>query len=181
MIYYCNRQMKNPRKILNDDCLNEVFTRIHPSNYHLIADVCVQFNRAITEMFTRKYKRNMFDITDMQSFTLPEADLYLRYFGSFIYRVKVNGYKLKNENFFKIEIFLKMISEHCVNLHCFHIIDFGLKKAAVNEITPLFIRLTDLWIKKIGDDYAPNGPVFLPSINCPKLIKLIWEDESFQG
>lgn len=170
---------KNILNILNDDCLYEVFKRIHPSSYYLIADVCLQFNRMITEMLAKKYKENIFDINDFEFFTLPEADHYLRYFGSFIYQARVNEFELKRSSWFKMKIILKMISKHCVNLHYFHIVNFGLEKLDVDEMIPLFTRLTDLIIRKTdGYNVTTNGPVFLPSINCPKLINFQWLDTS---
>lgn len=169
---------KNILNVLNDDCLYEVFERIHPSNYHLIADVCVRFNQVLTEMLARKYKENMFRVSDLQSFTLPEAQHYLRYFGSSIYQAEIDGNKLKKENRLKILIILRMISEHCLNLLDFHIINFGMEKETANEIIPLFTRIREISIEKTGTGKIVNrrDPVFLPSINCSKLTTFYWYD-----
>ncbi|XP_031637591.1 uncharacterized protein LOC116350022 isoform X2 [Contarinia nasturtii] len=86
---------KNILNALNDDCLYEVFKRMHPSNYVLIGNVCVRFDRILKEMIGRKYKNKMFHITDIQLFTLFQADDYLRYFGSSIYQAEVNFDKVK--------------------------------------------------------------------------------------
>lgn len=46
----------NILNILNDDCLYEIFKRIHPSKYLIIADVCVKFNQVITEILAKKHQ-----------------------------------------------------------------------------------------------------------------------------
>ncbi|XP_055303944.1 uncharacterized protein LOC129569274 isoform X2 [Sitodiplosis mosellana] len=167
---------KNILNILNDDCLYEIFRRIHPSKYHIIADVCVKFNQILTEMLERKHHKNMFDISDMELFTLSEADHYLQHFGSSIYRAEISGFKLKPHPInLKIKIILKMISEHCVNLRDFRIINFELEKETANQIIPLFTRIEKLTIQKTTA--SALFPVFLPPINCPKLVEFYWSNK----
>ncbi|XP_031639214.1 uncharacterized protein LOC116351273 isoform X1 [Contarinia nasturtii] len=175
---------KNILNALNDDCLYEVFKRMHPSNYVLIGNVCVRFDRILKEMIGRKYKNKMFHITDIQLFTLFQADDYLRYFGSSIYQAEVNFDKVKRSTVIKIYMILIMISEHCVNLRYFRSINFPMDEQFVNEIIPLFTRIEKLSIKRTqkirkyhSGFFRPS--VFIPAINCPKLVAFEWDDMWF--
>lgn len=166
---------KNILWALNDDCLYEIFKRIHASNYYLIAHVCVRFNRVLNEMLTRNYQNNMFDISDMQLFLLLQADNYLRYFGSSIHQAEINGKKFKSSNYLKIFMILTMISEHCVNLRYFRITNFPMEEWSVDSLIPLFTRIEKLSITKTERGHS----VFLPSINCPKLMEFEYNDIEF--
>lgn len=177
----------SPRNILNilcDDCLNEIFKKLHPSNYGSVADVCVRFNQILKEMLTRKHKNNMLHISDLKSFTLSQADYYLRHFGSLFYQADMDGRKVKSFNSInKSHTILRMVSEHCRNLRHFRIINFSMGKKTMNEIHPLFTRLEKLSVKLKTDlkekSFISGTVVNLPPINCPKLVAFEWDSDQF--
>lgn len=172
---------KNILNILNDDCLYEIFKKIPSSNYGSIANVCVRFNRILSEMLSRKYKNSAFNISSIvyfELFTLSQAEDYLRNFGSLIYHAKIDGWVYKPPFIIKIDLICRMISDHCENLRSFKIADFEMLNCMANELIPLFMRIEELVIIKTS---CAKGPTlnFLPAINCPKLIAFAWNIRKF--
>lgn len=68
-----------------------------------------------------------------------------------------------------------MIGEHCKNLRYFRIFNFSIRNGTENRFIPLFTRIEELNIK------IELGPtlVFLPKINCPKLVAFKWTVHRF--
>lgn len=176
----------NILNILNDDCLYEIFKKIPSSNYGSIANVCVRFNRILSEMLSRKYSssyslRSTFNISSIvyfELFTLSQAEDYLRNFGSLIYKANINGWMYKPPFITKTDLICKMISDHCENLRSFQINDFVMLNCMANELIPLFTRIEELIVTKTP---SSEGPIlnFLPAINCPKLIAFQWDVRKF--
>lgn len=175
------RSPMNILNILNDDCLYEIFKKIPSSNYGSIANVCVRFNRILSEMVSRKYKNSTFNISSIvyfELFTLSQAEDYLRNFGSLIYGAQIDGWMYKPPFIIRTDLICKMISDHCENLRCFKITDFVMLNCMANELIPLLMRIEQLIIFKTS---CSLGPIlnFLPAINCPKLKAFEWNVRTF--
>lgn len=73
-----------------------------------------------------------------------------------------------------------MLSKYCNNLRIFRISNVFIDKQTGRKLIPLFKRIERLYIQRTAD-FDLHGLytffVFLPSINCPKLVTLEWNNE----
>lgn len=109
-------------------------------------------------MLAREHK--MFQISDIQSLSISQADDYLRYFGSSINQAAIEGKHVKLANICKICIIIKMMSEYCINLRIFRISNVFIDKQTGQKLIPLFKRIEKLCIQRTAD-FKPDSACFM--------------------
>lgn len=78
--------------VLNDDCLREIFKKLHFSTLLSVINVCVRFNRVAKEEFSDKYKSKKIHIYDLawnREPTKSQINDFLSEFGSSISSVSL--------------------------------------------------------------------------------------------
>lgn len=109
--------------VLNDDCLREIFKKLHFSTLLSVVNVCVRFHRVAREAFSSKYKSKKIHIYDLawdRAPTKSQVSNFLIEFGSSISSVSLMGRALGRYTCFKkyedTHLYLRMISKYCNGL-----------------------------------------------------------------
>lgn len=136
---------KNIYNALNDDCLREVFKKLHLLDLSSVADVCVRFNGIAKEIFRSKSKDEMFNLKNLNRRvdmrvrsvkpTLPQIDDFLRNFGSSITSIKeYSKYS---------DIIMPLVNKYCVKLEEIKMYGHTNDQTLI-ELISLFARLKKL-------------------------------------
>lgn len=136
---------KNIHNALNDDCLREVFKKLHLLDLSSVADVCVRFNGIAKDIFHSKSKDEMFNLKNLNRHvdmrmrsvkpTLAQIDDFLRNFGSSITSIK----EYSNDS----DIVMPLINKYCVKLEEIKMYGYS-KNQTLVELFQLFARLKKL-------------------------------------
>lgn len=162
---------RNILNVLNDDCLNEIFKKLHLLDLCSIAEVCLRFNKVACQNFASKYRkefqfRNLINedvkFSPRNKFlnypTLTQMDDCLRIFGSSITSISVvfsDWYPHSTSN-----IVLGMINEYCKNLNEIKIHPNIVEIETFDEVIPLFSRLKKLDMQEEGTFCFEDLPNF---------------------
>lgn len=152
----------SPQNILNvlcDDCLREIFKKLHFSTLDTVANVCIRFNRVAKEAFLSKYRTKTINILELdwnRNPTMSQIEYFLKQFGSSISSISTikeiftyPHYRLNVDT----NILLKMIGTHCKNLKKLELSGLNVNDRAFYENRELFERLK---ILKIRDTTSPS-------------------------
>lgn len=158
---------------LNDDCLCEIFKKLHFSTLTSVAMVCTRFNRIAKEAFSSKYHSEWINIFDLDWNRQPrwsQIEDFLSEFGSEIR--SLSTLKVLNEWFIKIaEHFFKLVHKYCKRLtrfqfHCFNINE----KTLYESIFDIISDCSEL--EYLDMHFYSDVELILPTILYPKLVEV---------
>lgn len=152
----------SPQNILNvlcDDCLREIFKKLHFSTLDTVANVCIRFNLVAKEAFLSKYQSKTINILELdwnRNPTMSQIEYFLKKFGSSISSISTIKEVFTHPHYrlnVDANIILKMIGTHCKNLKKLEFSGLNVNDRAFYENRELFERLK---ILKIRDTTSPS-------------------------
>lgn len=161
----------SPTNILNaliDDCLFEIFKKLHFSTLNSVANVCIRFNCIAKEAFLTKYRSKQINLLDLElnrQPTISTIEEFLSNFGASISSLSTIKIGLRSDEIAKknADTQLKLINKYCKKLDKlefnFH---WNVTDKTLHEVRGLFNRLKKLRIMK-SNSYT------LFAIICPEL------------
>lgn len=152
---------KNIVNALNDHCLCEIFRKTdHLADFDSIANVCKRFNQIAKLLFPSKFHSRWIGLDDLvfndgtspfERITLTQFEKFLSNFGSFIVFFKFRSFYLEEiPNFEKLAF--NMISTYCKNIRGLDVAITDVLNEIVDEIRPIFSKLTKLHIHFSGHE-----------------------------
>lgn len=147
---------KHILNVLNDDCLREIFKKLHFSTLASVVSVCVRFHRVAKEAFSSKYKSKKIHIYDLawnRRPTISQVNNFLSEFGSSISSVSLKARALGRYASYKkyedTHLHLEMISKYCNELKELEFCSFRVPESTLYEMRTLFERLRRLCVEYI--------------------------------
>lgn len=154
----------SPSNILNaliDDCLLEIFRKLHFSTLNDVANVCVRFNRIAKDAFTSKYHSKQINLLNLQFDRNPTTTTvkdFLKNFGNSI--ASLSNIKSGKET----DLQLKLIDKYCKKLVKLEYNFMNVSDETLQGVRNLFKRLK---ILRVHDSY--NHSLFDVISDCSEL------------
>ncbi|XP_037038370.1 uncharacterized protein LOC119075899 [Bradysia coprophila] len=181
---------RNILHYLNDDCLGEIFRRIH-SLFDVVSieNVCTRFRRIAATTFIPLLKRKEIDFTELKpggnGITVTDIERFLRRHGPAIVSVQLCEHDYRNMSDV-VNPILKLLQKHCANLKSLTLFkepNFReLQDQTLIDIRPLLSKLTyvEIWHQTIyGCRNIPTGRYVELITACTAVETLIANIDSF--
>lgn len=139
---------KHILNVLNDDCLREIFTKLHLSTLMSVANVCIRFDRVAKEAFSSKYKSKKIRIGDLTWDRKPTKSQVTNFFSKFGSSISSVSLVHRSPSRYSVNINedthldLRIISKYCNGLKELEFSAYHTPESTLKEI---FLKLKTLF------------------------------------
>lgn len=184
----------NMADALNDDCLMEIFQRLHMRDLYTIAWTCKRLRAIAVRVFRRRYRHRLFAPCDLRHYGNSRPCTWL---SQYVHCVRIFGPTRVGLHFeYDKNIMLRALAEYCPDLEEIDIGEADIEPQTMAALRPVLPRLRQLSIGAT-DAYDNCGDVdwhleklnirihdnlALPNIKTPRLteLRLIYHGNSHE-